>query len=198
MKIFAHVSVIIILLVTFTIACSSDDEDEPIATPSPPDTPTEVWVADGVISAGEYAASQTHSDFEIYWVVEGQFIHVGMRADTDGWVSVAIQPGKRMKDADMIFGYVEDGKVTVFDLFSTGDFGPHPPDIEQGGTDDVLEFGGTETEEFTTIEFKRALVTGDEFDNELSPGTNQIIWAYGSSDSLSPRHSKRGYGEIVF
>ncbi len=96
----------------------------------------------------------------------------------------------------MVFGYVEDGEAAVLDLYSTGDFGPHPPDIEQGGTDDIVEYGGTEADGYTTIEFKRALVTGDRFDHELSSGKNQIIWAFGPSDDLSPKHSSRGYGEI--
>ena len=30
----------------------------------------------------------------------------------------------------------------MIDMFSTGDFGPHPPDVELGGKDDILLFGG--------------------------------------------------------
>ena len=109
---------------------------------------------------------------------------------------MAVQPGSQMKDADMVFGFVKDGETTVYDLFSTGSFGPHPPDTELGGTHDILEYGGKEEGGFTTIEFKRALDTGDEYDNPLFPGMNKIIWSYGSSDSLAIKHSTRGYGEI--
>ena len=96
----------------------------------------------------------------------------------------------------MILGFVSDGETTIFDMFSIGDFGPHPPDTEQGGTDDILEFGGSEDGSFTTIEFKRLLNTGDRFDLPLSPGTHTIIWAYGATDTESQRHATRGYGEI--
>ena len=86
--------------------------------------------------------------------------------------------------------------VEVQDLYSTGDFGPHPLDSEIGGTDDIMEFGGREEGGFTTIEFKRSLTTIDKYDISIQKGVNRIIWAYGSSDSLTVKHSTRGYGEI--
>ena len=97
----------------------------------------------------------------------------------------------------MVFGFVKDGETTVYDLFSTGNFGPHPPDTELGGTDDILDFAGREEDGHTTIEFRRALDTGDEFDNPLIKGKNQIIWSYGGGDTLTQKHTNRGYGEIT-
>ena len=96
----------------------------------------------------------------------------------------------------MIFGFVKDGKIEVYDLYSTGIFGPHSLDTELGGTDNILEYSGIEEGGFTTIEFKRSLNTDDKFDILLSEGINKIIWAYGSSDSLKLKHSTKGYGEI--
>jgi len=119
-----------------------------------------------------------------------------MKAKTSGWVAVALQPGKLMKDADMMFGFVKEGEATVYDLFSTGYFGPHSPDSELGGTADIAEFGGKEENGFTTIEFKRKLDTGDKYDLPFSTGVNKIIWAWGTDDKQSLKHSKRGYGEI--
>jgi len=81
-------------------------------------------------------------------------------------------------------------------MFSICDNGPHPPDTELGVTNDILEFGGSEEDGFTTIEFKRALDTGDDHDNPLSKGVNKIIWSYGSSDSPTLKHFNRGYGEL--
>jgi hypothetical protein len=154
------------------------------------------WSADGVISPGEYADSQMYGSYEVHWTADEQHIYAAIQAPTSGWVAVAVQPGQRMKNADMVFGFVENGETTVFDMFSTGDFGPHPPDEELGGTHDILEYGGTEVDGVTTIEFKRALATGDQYDNELTPGENKIIWSYGSSDNPSQRHVQRGYGEL--
>jgi hypothetical protein len=170
----------------------------PAPGPVEPTEPAEPWLPDGVIGSGEYLgeASYADGDYELFWSSDQQHIYIAMKARTIGWVSVAVQPGSKMRDADMVFGYVEDGEVTVLDLYSTGPFGPHPPDIEQGGTDDILEYGGIQNDDYTVIEFKRALVTDDRFDHELSSGKNQIIWAFGSRDDLNAKHSNRGYGEI--
>jgi len=172
----------------------------PTSTPAPTPTPTppleEEWFPDGIIRVREYHGSNIYGDYEIHWRSDDQYIYIGIKAKTNGWVSMAIQPGSKMKDADMVFGFVEGEETTVYDLFSTGDFGPHPPDIELGGTEDILQSGGREEGEFTTVEFKRALNTGDDYDIPLSQGVNKIIWAYGSEDKLTQKHTERGYGEI--
>ncbi len=202
--IFCLLALLLVVLPPMSAACGDDDDVIPTPTVSPTPTPTptptppltEEWSADGIIRVREYYGANTYGDYQIHWRSDEQHIYVGMRAKTEGFVAMAIQPGSRMKNADMVFGFVKDGETTIYDLFSTGDFGPHPPDTELGGTDDILEFGGTEVDGYTTVEFKRALNTGDEYDNEVSPGSNKIIWSYGSSDSLSRKHSNRGYGEL--
>jgi len=164
--------------------------------PAPPATQPAKWSADGVIGTGEYAGVKTFDDYEIRWISDEQHIYIAMKAKTSGWVAVGIQPGSMMKDADMMFGFVKDGKTMVSDTFSTGSYGPHPPDTDLGGKNNILEFGGREEGGYTIIEFKRALTTGDKYDHPLSKGVNKIIWAYGSDDELTPKHIVRGYGEI--
>ncbi|OGO18000.1 MAG: hypothetical protein A2Z15_08205 [Chloroflexi bacterium RBG_16_50_11] len=172
----------------------------PSTTPPPTTTPATVSItSDGIISDGEYAHKQTfdNGNMEIQWTNDGTNIYIAMKAKATGFVSIGIQPGVTMLNADMIFGFVKDGQVQIFDLFSTGSFGPHPQDTELGGTNDILAFGGKEASGFTIVEFARALKTGDTKDNELLKGNNQIIWAYGSTDSLDIQHSSRGYGQIT-
>jgi len=154
------------------------------------------WVADGVISSAEYTNSKTFGDYEIHWTNDIDYIFVAIRCKTSGWVAVGFKPERRMKNADMVYGFVEQGKVSIFDMFSTGDFGPHPPDVEQGGSDDILEFAGAEEDGFTTIEFKRSLDTGDSKDQILTSGGNAILWACGSGDSTTQRHARRGTDQI--
>ena len=119
-----------------------------------------------------------------------------MRAETEGWVAVAFGAGKRMNNGDMILGYVAEGAAAVSDEFNTREFGPHQPDVEPGGADDIPLHGGVETDGFTTVEFKRALDTGDSRDAVLAPGANAILWAYGLGDSPARNHSGKGYGDI--
>jgi len=198
-----YVIFLTLLIPAVSISSLSCQESTPASLPPAPGPtqttePSEPWLADGVIGIGEYLseASYANGGYELFWSSDLQYIYIGMKAKTSGWVSMAVQPGSKMKDADMVLGYVEDGEVTILDLYSTGAFGPHPPDTEQGGTNDIIEYGGAETDGYTTIEFKRALATGDRFDHELSSGKNQIIWAFGPRDDFNVKHSNRGYGEI--
>ena len=155
------------------------------------------WVADGIISPGEYPAIvKPHSDYAISWRSDGQFIYVAMQAKTAGFVAVGFKPTQFMMNADMVFGFVKNGQASIYDMYSTGEFGPHPPDTDLGGTNDIIEFGGKEEGGDTTIEFKRALNTGDKYDQPLLPGTNKIIWSYGLNDEITQKHVVRGSGEI--
>lgn len=178
---------------------------EPISTPQTPseqpplDTtmrPTATWTADGVISSGEYASTNTYGDYRISWKSDEKYVYIGLSVKTTGWVAMGIQPGLMMKDADIVLGDVSDGKVTVDDQYSTGNFGPHVSDDQLGGTNDILEPGGKEIAGYTIIEFKRALDTGDKYDHPLVKGTNKIIWSYGSDDQAEVQHVNRGYGEL--
>ncbi len=192
----SSVVTILSLLTILILSGCAEETRSPSQTPMPTPPLEEEWSSDGIIKVREYRGSNNYGDYTIHWRSDEQYIYIGMNAKTNGWIAMAVQPGSRMKDADMIFGFVKDGKVEVYDLYSTGNFGPHPPDTELGGTDDILEYSGKEEGGFTTIEFKRLLNTDDEFDIPISKGVNKIIWAYGSNDSLTVKHSTRGYGEI--
>ena len=169
--------------------------DLPPATAVPEEEEVE-WAADGVLEDIEYLGEMSYGNYEIRWLSDDQYIYIGIRAKTSGWVAVGIKPTSAMKDADMIFGFVKDGVIAVSDQFSTGTYGPHFPDSELGGTDDILDFDGKEEGGYTTIEFKRRLSTGDEYDNDFTKGTINIIWAYGPDDDLEKKHAIRGDGEI--
>ena len=168
------------------------------AQPAPIVTPATAmkWVADGVISADEYAQTKTYGDLSISWSNDSDYIYIGLKAKTAGWVAVGLGPETFMKNADIIMGSVKDGALTIADTFSTGEFGPHPPDTQLGGTDDILASAGKTANGYTVVEFKRKLDTGDKFDKPLVKGINKIIWAYANEPVLTIKHSSRGPGEI--
>jgi hypothetical protein len=160
---------------------------------------------DGIIKPDEYefSASFSGGEFVLHWRVENDTIIMAMEGKTNGWVAIGIEPSDKMKNADMIFGWVTDSGVAhILDCFSTGPTGPHPPDTELGGTSDILCYGGTEAAGKTTIEFKRLLVTGDDSnDQDIPPdGEITVIWALGPSDDFSAQHGissdNRGYGKL--
>ena len=174
-------------------------DDPPADDPPAHDPPGVEWEADGVITQGEYTGVKVYGDYEIHWASDKEYIYIGMRAKTSGWVAVGFDAtlGAGMANADMVLGVVDGDDVIISDEFGTG-FTTHKPDTELGGTDDILEYGGMEQGGFTTIEFRRALDTDDPYDAVLTEGTITIIWAYSSSKSLTAYHSaNRGYGEIT-
>jgi hypothetical protein len=155
---------------------------------------------DGTITAGEYGnqLSFAAGDFLLYWELDRGTAHFGIQARTEGWVSLGIDPTQAMAEADMIFGWVEaGGSAGALDCYSTGLFGPHPPDEELGGRQDILSFAGSEQGGITTLEFTRPLDATDAYDKALpQDGEVKIIWASGDSDNYLDPHNRRGSATI--
>jgi hypothetical protein len=169
------------------------------------DSPTSIALSaniDGIISEDEYDAQTAfgNGDYILMWSVDDDTIYFGIVARTTGYVGLGIDPEQRMLNADMIIGWVTDGgTVEIFDAYSTGATGPHPEDTDLGGTFDILDYDGIETDTHTIIEFSRKLSTGDsQYDNVIpASGSLDIIWSLGPSDTFAPRHEDRGSGTIT-
>ncbi len=154
---------------------------------------TQMNVLDGIISDSEYDFNATFSngDYILFWRNVGEEVYFGMVGKTTGWITIGIDPSVMMLEADMYFGWVTNTTPHMIDAYATGLTGPHPPDQEQGGTDDILAYNGTEIDGTTVIEFKRLLTTGDEKDKSLPKNaTIKVIWAMGSSDLFDAPHLK--------
>jgi hypothetical protein len=189
---------IVILVASLTLLLSgcTQESQPPAATPP---AKSVGWKGDGLISEGEYPKHKNFGKLEVFWKTDGEFLYMALKGQTKGWVAIGFEPSSSMKDADMVIAWVENGEVKAVDAFSTGLFGPHPPDEELGGKYDLTEIGGREENGITVIEFKRKLDTGDEYDKVLKKGeVTRIIWALANGDSFSLRHNvARGDGEIV-
>ena len=180
-----HAAIIVFVTLVLLAIVSSPSAAEP--------------VQDGVIEDGEYDFNLTASggDVEIHWMVVDTFINFGVKGRTNGWVAIGLEPTTVMKDADMYFGWVKGGTTFTQDAFATGMFGPHPPDIDLGGTNDIDAYGVTEEDGWTTFEFRRLLDTGDSKDNKVpAAGKLHIIWANGANDDWNEQHTRRGKATI--
>lgn len=167
--------------------------------PSPSPLPKE-WRADGIISEGEYLNSLTVGDgiMEIFWSSESDILYMALRSRHEGWVAIGFRPTSGMDNADIILGGSEDGETYIYDMYSTGPYGPHPADTDLGGTFDILAFEAIESNSRTTIEFSRLMNTGDKFDSELTEGeTIPIIWAVSANDEPLLKHNI-GKGRVDF
>lgn len=157
-------------------------------------------IQDGNINDDEYLFDTIfNSNFQFYWTIEEDIIYMAFKANTSGWISIGLEPSTAMQDADMLFGWVNTSHSIMLDSHSTGLYGPHLPDEDLGGTNDIENVTGTEISNITILEFTRLLDTGDSFDKKiLLTEEMQIIWAYGNSDDYTEKHDQLGYASIDF
>ena len=170
--------------------------------PIPAAEPLLEWVADGKIDASEIKYTAKFGDFELFWNTYYQYLYVGIKAPDNGWVAFGIQPQSEsgFKNADIILGTVIDGKPQVYDMYSAGEFGPFQTDSQLGGSNNIFDFNVKSSGGYLIMEFKRALGTGDKYDNNLTFPNTKILWAYGFGngipDTTMIKQSKYGFGEI--
>ncbi len=125
------------------------------------------------------------------WSNNDTHLWVAMESPETGWVSVGLDPGFAMSEANFVFGYVADGETFVSDQYGSSNFG-HTTDISRDGTDDILLFAGSEGDG-TVIEFVILLDSGDPNDKALSPGGSyKCLVAFSGSDNFTSKHSGKG------
>ncbi|MCR3884649.1 DUF2202 domain-containing protein [Methanotrichaceae archaeon M04Ac] len=157
------------------------------------------WNPDGIIAEGEYSGyalligpvglGYPGGDLEVFWRADKENLYMALRGETTGWMAVGFDPQEWKKGADVVIGRVDGKDAVVEDQYIIDFFGPHFPDVDLGGTDDILQFGGLERDGVTVIEFKRRLDTGDEFDRAITPGEDlPIIWSISRSEDLNEIH----------
>lgn len=171
---------------------------------------------DGKIAPGEYKFSYTDPDLkmEVHWTIDDEFIYIGLKAPTKGWVGIGWRPGipleeeeEGKKGVDQYMGFVKDGKLSMLDAFQAKDKSPPTGDTELTGKikdkdvkgkDDILEKAGSEDASGTTIEFKRKLNTQDIFDNSV-PAQGEVYLAYGpdNADDFTTYHKDKRKEVIV-
>ncbi|MDF0591259.1 DUF2202 domain-containing protein [Candidatus Methanocrinis natronophilus] len=157
------------------------------------------WRPDGIIAEGEYSGyalligpgglGYPGGDLEVFWRTDEEHLYMALRGETTGWMAIGFDPREWKKGADVVIGRVDGKEAIVEDQYIIDFFGPHIPDVELGGTDDILESGGLEKDGVTVIEFKRRLDTGDDFDRAIVPDEDlPIIWSISRSQDLTEIH----------
>lgn len=124
-------------------------------------------------------------------------LEVTVEAPTTGWVAIGFNPSSMMKDANIIIGYVDGNSAVVQDHFGVSGFG-HKEDTGLGGSDDIKNVSGNESDDGTTLSFSIPLDSGDKYDTPLQAGDEvKVILAYGDSDNLSAKHTYRTSASIT-
>ena len=154
-------------------------------------TTSVAWNADGIITEGEYAQmQQMDSNYYAYWNSDDEYIYVGVKVKTQGWIGFGVNfnimaGSEYYIYADMVFGQFVNGEGKVYDgyAYASSTFGA---DSLFKANDDLVESGITRDSEYTTMEFKRALNTGDDvYDCVYKPGeSNYVVWCYAKTDKM--------------
>lgn len=153
------------------------------------------WKSDGTISNNEYTRQQQIGDIEVYTRIQGDAVMMALKAKTKGYLALGIDPEEKMKGADILMCSVNEGKVSLVEMFSTGPIGPHPP--KQGGTASVSMVSGSYQDGVMIVEFARKMNPGGPQDKPLKLGENKVIWAIGDNNNITQKHSQRGSGILV-
>ena len=129
--------------------------------------------------------------------MEGQNLHVIVSAETKGWVAVGFNPTNKMKDANIIIGYVKNGKLSIRDDYGVSVMS-HKADTTLKGKNSILKSAGKEQNGITTLEFTIPLSSGDSFDRKLIAGNKyRVLLAYGKRDNFTSYHKYRAAVEII-
>ncbi len=117
---------------------------------------------------------------------------------TTGWVAIAFNPGKKLKDANIIIGCNKNGHTIIQDHFGTDAF-KFLPDTTISGTNDLTEIYSREKEGVTTIGFTIPLNSGDAKDGIIrSLQETKVIFLAGENDDFYSPHVALAKKKIVF
>jgi hypothetical protein len=88
-----------------------------------------------------------------------------------------------MQDANIIIGYVTNGSLNITDQYGTATT-DHQLDTEIGGSNDIADASGSESNGRTELRFRIPLDSGDDADKPLTPGeTYTVLLAHGPEDA---------------
>ncbi|MFQ5712040.1 MAG: DOMON domain-containing protein [Candidatus Geothermarchaeales archaeon] len=159
-----------LILVSLSLPVLGASKAQPLSATMPHVKASGVSV-DGRIGADEYQGHYLDGDteIEVYWEHDGVNMYVGLVSPGTGWVGIGFGPsGIGMDGANMVIGYVKEGKLDIKDVIGVGY--KHYSDVSRGGRDDVIDAAGAEGGGKTTLEFVFPLDSGDSLDHSFKPG----------------------------
>jgi hypothetical protein len=157
-----------------------------------------VLLAGVCVSLKTYDNKKIVGEVELHWTIAGQFIHLGLKAKTTGWIGFGIgeDTSGSMPGADFLIGQVVNGVPSVNDYHAEDSVTP---------TKDALNhwklLAGAESGGYTEIEVQRYLDTKDDQDRPIYNAKhlfNNILTATGSSDTLSQHSGTQKTSRVSF
>ncbi|CAF1080606.1 unnamed protein product [Adineta ricciae] len=119
---------------------------------------------------------------DLWWTVDDVRMEITfeLHVRTTGWIALGIGLAEDVtNNADIGIGWIDtNGKLYFEDRHSSGFVLP----IKDPTTQDWFGLQGQEENNWTAIQFKRALDTKDNMDLPIQSGTNVVLFAYGLID----------------
>ncbi|MBU2646709.1 DOMON domain-containing protein [bacterium] len=141
------------------------------------------------LSAADFAHTIDVKKVQFQWSVDGENLRIGLSGQTDGWVAIGFNPTQKMKDANIIIGYVKQGKVYISDDFGTAQK-KHSADSRLGGKENVSAVSGSEKGGVTSLQFTIPLDSKDIKDTVIDPKKSTVVMlATGRRDSFRLSHN---------
>ena len=141
-----------------------------------------------IINAGNYDFTIDLGKMQFEWKVDGSNLNIYLKAKTKGWVGVGFNPTKRMKNANILIGYVKRGKVSIRDDFGYAQTG-HKSDEKIGGQNNITKISGSERGGHTELKFTIPLDSGDPKDSLINVSKDiTMMFAFGKSDNYRLKH----------
>ncbi|XP_068199465.1 DBH-like monooxygenase protein 2 homolog [Antennarius striatus] len=111
--------------------------------------------------------------------------------NTTGWVGLGFSPNGGMQGSDIIMGGVRSDGSYFKDYYATGNSMPLE-DTHQSYT--LLD--ATEIDGQTKLRFKRSIISCDTQDFSITAQSIKVIYAYGTTDSISYHQGLRGTKDV--
>ncbi len=177
-KITVMLSVSLFLLIIFS--CSKGEDSEK-------------GVKSGIAAKGDsgYTYKLTSGTMEFQWSITGNSIHVKLKGGTAGWIAAGFNPSEGMKDANIIMGFVKDGKVELSNHYGMSKY-LHKDVSALGGKNHITNPSGSMKDNVTEISFDYPLTTGDKLDRPINiNGDTVLLLAMAQSNIISRQHMFR-------
>ncbi len=197
MKRFIFFIFLIIIVLSFT-ACTGKTQETVKEVRKEPFSAEGIEI-NGIIEKDEYPfmLEDSSTGINLYWFNDDSNLYIGIETESQGWVSIGIDPENAMKGANFILMANENGKMKVRDDYGTSNFG-HSPDIELGGTEDILEYADKSSGANYSYELIIPMDSGDKYDKRLIPETEYTLLLAVSNDAdFSRKHLSRSKTAIT-
>lgn len=146
---------------------------------------TSTPVVDGAIEPGEYSYSIDINQMSLFLNRTSERLHVGLRAETEGWVGIGFK-SKVMNKAEIVLGYVKDGKSYIFQHTARG------RSHTEGKISYLISSEIRESSKITTLEVELSARDLIQPGQEVLP----LVVAFGVEDLTSQYHKQRRGLEI--